>query len=544
MAVLETFGHPYLKSLAHRGYVQGTTLHSKATSQPLCHYFGCVRYALPPPERWRRAQKLPESYSYGTKDQPAPCDQDAAVCPQPSFMGRSYTKGFTEDCFQASVWVPLGEPPKGGWPVLFFIHGGWLQFGHPNTFSAAALLGDAGLNAIVVVPAYRLNVFGFLYSSEIEKDASSVGETTGNHGFWDQREALEWTRDNIGLFGGNPSQITVSGYSAGAYSTFYQLAYDLQFPASRAIIKQACIWSNAAAVQPKSPASAQEQFDQLLSALHIPSNLPWAEKISQLRALPSQTLLDAAMSVQLNQFRPTSDSTFIQPTLFKSLDSGAFARALSARNVRIMLGECRDERHLYAAWFPPQADTLSALHSRLLADYPRHVVDTLMKLHYPDGKLPPCCENWDNDAFGRVYAKMQVHDMQRGLIHALASGGAGHLLYRYRIEYRAKCADASVPPEWEVTHSSDYPIWFWGNGNVLEPEEKGFIRRALIDPFISFVHGVEDVKWGTRHHREMRTLKPDGSVEIVQDTALWDEAMRVWKALREVGEPEASAAKL
>lgn len=114
MAVLETFGHPYLKSLAHRGYVQGTTLHSKATSQPLCHYFGCVRYALPPPERWRRAQKLPESYSYGTKDQPAPCDQDAAVCPQPSFMGRSYTKGFTEDCFQASVWVPLGEPPKGG----------------------------------------------------------------------------------------------------------------------------------------------------------------------------------------------------------------------------------------------------------------------------------------------------------------------------------------------------------------------------------------------------------------------------------------------
>ncbi|GKZ31954.1 hypothetical protein AbraIFM66950_000934, partial [Aspergillus brasiliensis] len=214
MALLETFGHPYLKSLAHRGYVKGTTLHSKATNQPLCHYFGSVRYALPPPERWRRAQKLPESYSYGTRDQPAPCDRDAAVCPQPSFMGRSYEKGFTEDCFQASVWVPLGEPPKGGWPVLFFIHGGWLQFGHPNSFTAAALLGDAGLNAIVVVPAYRLNVFGFLYSSEIVKDASSVGETAGNHGFWDQRQALEWTRDNISLFGGNPSQITVSGYSA------------------------------------------------------------------------------------------------------------------------------------------------------------------------------------------------------------------------------------------------------------------------------------------------------------------------------------------
>lgn len=61
------------------------------------------------------------------------------------------------------------------------------------------------------MPAYRLGVFGFLSSSEIEQDATYVGETVGNHGFWDQRLALEWTRDNIALFGGNPSQVTISG---------------------------------------------------------------------------------------------------------------------------------------------------------------------------------------------------------------------------------------------------------------------------------------------------------------------------------------------
>ncbi|PWY93632.1 alpha/beta-hydrolase [Aspergillus sclerotioniger CBS 115572] len=539
---METFQHPYLKSLGHRGYVQGVTLHSKATDKPLCHYFGGVRYALPPLERWRKALKLPESYSYGTKDQPASCDGDTGVCPQPSFMNRSYTKGYTEDCFESTVWVPLGEPPKGGWPVLFFIHGGWLQFGHPNGFSAAALLGDAGLNAIVVVPAYRLNVFGFLYSSEIEKDAFSVGETVGNYGFWDQRQALEWTRDNIGLFGGDPSQVTVSGYSAGAYSTFYQLAYDLQFPDDQAIIKRACIWSNAAAVQPKNPASAQVQFNQLLSALDIPASLSWTEKLSRLRAIPSETLISAATSVEIHQYRPTSDSVFIQPTLFKSLDNGEFARKVSARNVRIILGECRDERHLYAAWFPPQ-NTLPSLRQRLLADYPRPVVDTIINLHYPDGKLPACCKNWDNDAFGRIYANMQVHHMQRGLIHSLASGGASHLLYRYRIEYRVKCADTTIPPSWDVTHATDQYIWFWGNGEMLEPEEKTIVRRALIDPFIKFVHGEADIQWGTTNHRELRTLKPDGSVQVVQDM-LWNEAMRVWKALCEVGEPDATNAKL
>lgn len=93
--------------------------------------------------------------------------------------------------------------------------GGWLQFGSPNEFSVAALLGETDFKAVVVMPAYRLNVFGFLYSSELEQDAASVGESTGNHGFWDQRLALEWTKENVRLFGGNPRNITLSGYSAG-----------------------------------------------------------------------------------------------------------------------------------------------------------------------------------------------------------------------------------------------------------------------------------------------------------------------------------------
>lgn len=95
------------------------------------------------------------------------------------------------------------------------IDGGWLQFGSPNGFNAGALLGEADFNAVVVMPAYRVNLFGFLYSTELAEDAASVGETVGNHGFWDQRLALEWTKENIQLFGGNPDNITISGYSAG-----------------------------------------------------------------------------------------------------------------------------------------------------------------------------------------------------------------------------------------------------------------------------------------------------------------------------------------
>ncbi|KAA8649070.1 hypothetical protein EYZ11_003705 [Aspergillus tanneri] len=528
--------HPCVKSLSHRGFIQGITLFDQSTDTALCHYFGGLRYALPPSRRWRKAQKLPSNFTYGTKDKPCPCTGTSGVCPQPSFLNLSVESIWSEDCFQCNVWVPAGEPPKDGWPVLIFIHGGFLQFGTPNTFSATNLLGEAGLDAIIVMPAYRLGVFGFLYSSELQNDAASVGEPVGNQGFWDQRLALEWTKDNVSLFGGNPSQITISGYSAGAYSVFYQLAYDVHLPDDKAIVKQACIWSNGPATQPKSPAAAQVQFNQILSALNIPVALPWAEKLFRLRSVTSQDLISAAVGVDLNQFRPTSDSVFIPNSLFKSFDNGNFGRRVAARSIRIMLGECQDERFLYATWFPPHKGLLS-LHKRLLADYPRPIVDTLMKLYYPEGKLPSDCQDWHNDAFGRVYADMQVHNTQRGLVHSLALGGAAHLLYRYRIEYRLKCADKSIPPDWGVTHATDQYIWFWGNGETIEPREKLIIKRGLIDPWIKFVHGEPDIDWGTRNHWEIRTLKPDGSVQIWQD-GFWEEAMRVWKALREVGESD------
>ena len=386
------------------------------------------------------------------------------------------------------------------------------------------------------MPAYRVNLFGFLYSAELEQDAASAGETAGNHGFWDQRLALEWSKDNIQLFGGNPSNITISGYSAGANSVFHQLAYDLRQPEEKSIVRQACIWSNSPAVQPKRPTETQTQFNQLLAALDIPLSLPASEKIARLRSLPAKKLLDTAKTIEIHQFRPTTDGGFISPALFTSLDNGDFARKILSRNVRIIIGECADERFLYSTWFPPKANTLSALRTRLIADYPEHIVDAVIAHYYPSAKLPGNCKDWVDDAWGRIYADMQVHQMQRGLAYALTknTGGvdASRLLYRYRIEWRAKCMDATMPIEWGVTHSSDYPIWFFGNGKLLKDGEKGLIKDAFIGPLARFVKGDEEFGWGASGARHVRTLKGDGNVDIREDRA-WDEGVRVWKRLRD-----------
>lgn len=389
---------------------------------------------------------------------------------------------------------------------------------------------------MVVMPAYRVNLFGFLYSAELEEDAATVGETVGNHGFWDQRLALEWTKANIQLFGGNPETITISGYSAGANSVFHQLAYDLRQPDENSLICQACIWSNSPAVQPKQPTETQAQFNQLLTALDIPLTLPNSEKLIRLRSIPAKTLLDKAKTIPLHQFRPTTDTSFISPSLFTALDTGAFARSLLARNIRIIIGECRDERFLYSTWFPPRENTLSALRTRLVADYPEHIVDAVIPLYYPNGSLPTHCENWDQDAWGRIYADMQVHRMQRGLVYALTEneGGvdASALLFRYRIEWRAECVEVALPVEWGVTHSSDYPVWFFGNGGLLGDREKEVVVEGFVGPLAMFVRGEKEFGWGTSGGKGVRTLREDGSVEIVEDGD-WEEGVRVWKVLRD-----------
>lgn len=99
-------------------------------------------------------------------------------------------------------------------------------------------MSETAFKAIVVMPAYRLNAFGFLAGKELEDEARGNNEAYSNFGFWDQRTALEWTHDRITSFGGDKDNITVAGYSAGSYSTFQQLTYDVYLPERSAIIKR------------------------------------------------------------------------------------------------------------------------------------------------------------------------------------------------------------------------------------------------------------------------------------------------------------------
>ncbi|SDB33773.1 para-nitrobenzyl esterase [Pseudobutyrivibrio sp. YE44] len=129
-------------------------------------------------------------------------------------FGDEYVEAMSEDCLYLNVFAPAdaGDEPL---PVIFYIHGGSLSTGQSSyTEYRGEDLAKRGV--IFVNFAYRLNVFGY-YAAEDLKEESPNG-TTGNYGLLDQIAALNWVRDNIASFGGDPNQITIAGESAGASS--------------------------------------------------------------------------------------------------------------------------------------------------------------------------------------------------------------------------------------------------------------------------------------------------------------------------------------
>lgn len=431
-----------------------------------------------------------------------------------------------------NIWIPAGTAPRGGWPVFIYIHGGWLQWGTPNHAPTAlvSMLSDdkSTFRAVVVQPAYRLNAFGFIVSKELEAEAGRNGETVGNLGFWDQRMALEWTKRNIHLFSGNSSNITVSGYSAGSHSTFQQLAYDLLQSKDEPIIKRAIMWSNSPGFQPKTMPAKQEQFDELLARLGIPARLSAEEKLKRLRAVPAKQLVEVQNKMTHSEFRAYTDGTFIAPDMISKLNSGEFGRRMKARGIKLINGECRDEHFIYQQWRTP-SQSYGAVLIRLCSDYPEPAVRRLLRLYCGfERRLPAWCTDWQ-DFFGKVYANLQVHCLERGFMRCLEKGGMefGKDVLRYRIDWRAGCADAAFPKEWKVTHGTDMAMWYFGQGMAdgLTEAEKQAVK-PLHDAFASFVKG-DDVEWGTRNVKEMKRLRGDGKTDIWLDEH-WEEGFEVW----------------
>lgn len=178
------------------GKLTGAEVNGGATLQ----WLG-VPYAKPPVGalRWKAAQPLDASSAPVDATKPGP------LCPQ--IASGKYVGN--EDCLTLDISRP--NSAETGLPVLVYIHGGNNQGGTSQEIDAKTLAVTA--DAVVVSINYRLGLLGF--NSLPALRTGSVEENSGNFSLLDMSHALGWIKDNIGAFGGDGGNITVSGFSAG-----------------------------------------------------------------------------------------------------------------------------------------------------------------------------------------------------------------------------------------------------------------------------------------------------------------------------------------
>ncbi|MFT3855147.1 MAG: carboxylesterase family protein [Ilumatobacteraceae bacterium] len=223
-----------------------------------------------------------------------------------------------EDCLSLNVWTPACD--DGARPVLVWIHGGGFTSGTgAMPWYDGTRLCRRG-DVVVVTINYRLGALGF--------------SGTTNCGTRDQIAALEWVRDEIASFGGDPSRVTVFGESAGGSSVVALMGT----PAARPLFARGCAMSPSIS-QLRSAARAEEALDAFLHAAE-------ATSLDELADAPLSRVLDAQIAVLDGSF------TTFSPAVDSNLFHGPIADAAAEHPLPLVIGTTRDEMALFLTFDP------------------------------------------------------------------------------------------------------------------------------------------------------------------------------------------------
>ena len=273
-----------------------------------------------------------------------------------------HVEAVSEDCLYLNIWTnSLDQKSKK--PVMVWVHGGADTGGwsyEPNYLGHQLAKEDV----VVVSINYRLNIFGFFMHPELS-------DQTGNFGLEDEMMALQWVKDHISFYGGDPENITYFGESAGGAHVSYLMAA----PRGRGLFKRGIIQSGAYNLFDWTEKDESEELGTTTQTLL------GAENLQTMKNLPAETILSASASLG-HPFGPNIDGELIPNNLTQLLEEGSF------NNIDLMIGSNKNEDYMYIdenvtendidklieRYYPEHKDTLLAL---LDLEDPRLAMDHL-----------------------------------------------------------------------------------------------------------------------------------------------------------------------
>ena len=257
----------------------------------------------------------------------------------------------SEDCLTLNIWAPADARNA---PVFFWIYGGALWGGASrDPLYDGTQLAERGV--VVVSINYRLGPLGWLALPQLS--AQSPQHVSGNYGLLDQISALKWVRRNIAAFGGDASNVTIAGESAGALSVMYLMVS----PPARGLFAKGIVESGYMISMPSLKVSrhgmpsAQQSGLELAAALHAPD-------LAALRAIPAGELTNAAAMAGFGPWGTVDAHVFTQQMVT------AFAKGDQA-HVPVLAGFNSGEIRSLRILAPPVPASPAAYESVIRARY-------------------------------------------------------------------------------------------------------------------------------------------------------------------------------
>ena len=387
-----------------------------------------------------------------------------------------------EDCLYLNVFVPAAALRQGSvakLPVLQWMYGGGWIMGdawHSGEYDGTHL---AKLNnAVVVAGNYRVGVFGFAALKALQSETPA--STTGNYGLQDQTAALQWTQNNIGVFGGNASRVAIFGQSAGGFSVCFHLVS----PASAGLFASAIMQSGSCDsptfFRPLATAAAWTQSYAALAGCD-----GGADDAATVACLRSKTPAQL-QNVKWQPVGPSSGATPYFPNLYPIMPWGAtmddahvglaatpvaLMQSGKWNNVPVVMGTMRDDGSLFALFLPIVAPAAgkqfplppsgadvrsgvkqlmgSGLHSGANTSFAAAMTALVQEATAADGLYPLTEEpSWANfNMTGRMITDYFFACGTRRAARAISEGGQDVFLYQF---------DAPVPADFVYDILGDY----------------------------------------------------------------------------------------